>query len=70
MPTLQESPRWQFFSSFEAELIEAIKEQPGSASEIARRTGYPYAGNLRFALSNLVARKVLSIGSEGYHISH
>jgi|GEM_PF-527122 len=70
MDPLAFSPRWMFFSEFEADLITAVAERPGSASELAYRLGIPLSGNLRYVLANLVSRKVLSIGNDGYQISH
>lgn len=70
MDALAFSPRWMFFSEFEAELITTIADRPGSASELAFRLGIPLSGNLRYVLANLVARRVLSIGNDGYQISH
>jgi hypothetical protein len=61
--------RWLYFSELEESLIEAITDKPGSASEISKRTGYNLSGNLRFALANMVARKILVIGPDGYQIN-
>jgi len=68
MPANQ-SPRWLFFSETESIILKEIESSPGSAADIAKRAGLSNSGNFRTLLSNMVARKVLVIGSEGYQLN-
>ena len=68
MPSNQ-SDRWLYLSEIEESLLKTITDKPGSATEISKRTGYSLSGNLRFILANMVARRILVIGPDGYQVN-
>lgn len=62
------SERATFFSESELEIVRAISERPGKAKDIAKRIGFSNSSNFRILLANLIARRVLSIGADGYQL--